>query len=114
MAILSNHVPDCIAQCYVESPVASFDSVDKNLSGIDFAERMLLSVRIAETDINRAVTHNKGIMNGIDAVVLATGNDFRAIEAGAHAYASRHGKYTSLSSCSIKEYLLFNLKFLWL
>jgi hydroxymethylglutaryl-CoA reductase len=51
----------------------------------------------------RATTHNKGIFNGIDAVILATGNDFRAIEACGHAYASRNGKYESLSSCEVKD-----------
>jgi hydroxymethylglutaryl-CoA reductase len=58
-------------------------------------------VRIAQKDIFRATTHNKGIMNGIDAVVLATGNDFRAIEACAHTYATRNGKYSSLTDISI-------------
>jgi len=52
----------------------------------------------AEADPYRAATHNKGIMNGVDAVVIATGNDWRAVEAGAHAYAARGGRYTSLSS----------------
>ena len=56
---------------------------------------------IANIDISRAVTHNKGIMNGIDAVLISTGNDFRAVEAGIHAYASSKGKYKSLSECTI-------------
>src|SRR5690606_24983566 len=59
------------------------------------------AVRIAEIEPYRAVTHNKGIMNGVDAVVLATGNDFRAIEAGVHAFAAKEGKYTSLSHAEI-------------
>src|SRR5690606_10153391 len=59
--------------------------------------------RIAEIETYRAVTHNKGIMNGVDAVILATGNDFRAIEAGAHAFASKSGKYSSLSHVEINE-----------
>jgi hydroxymethylglutaryl-CoA reductase len=54
--------------------------------------------RFAELDPYRAATHNKGVMNGIDAVVLATGNDWRAVEAGAHAYASRSGRYSPLST----------------
>lgn len=103
MAILSNYTPDCIVRCRVETPVEKFDTINTALKGAEFARRMLMAVRIAETDVNRAVTHNKGIMNGIDAVVLATGNDFRAVEAGAHAYASRNGVYSSLSSCSIEK-----------
>jgi hydroxymethylglutaryl-CoA reductase len=61
------------------------------------------AVRIAEVEPYRAVTHNKGIMNGVDSVVLATGNDFRAVEAGVHAYASRSGQYSSLSHASIEN-----------
>ena len=67
----------------------------------EFALRFKGAFDIANIDINRAVTHNKGIMNGIDAVLISTGNDFRAVEAGVHAFASRKGKYKSLSECSI-------------
>ena len=67
-----------------------------------FAQKFHQAVQIAEIEPYRAVTHNKGIMNGIDAVVLATGNDFRAIEAGAHAYASKTGTYKSLTHCNIE------------
>jgi len=70
---------------------------------LEFAQKMVQAVRIAEIEPYRAVTHNKGIMNGVDAVVLATGNDFRAVEAGVHAYASRNGKYTSLSHAKIED-----------
>jgi hydroxymethylglutaryl-CoA reductase len=69
----------------------------------EFANRFITAVRIAETQTYRAVTHNKGIMNGIDSVVIATGNDFRAIEACAHAYASRRGHYSSLTHADISE-----------
>ena len=65
--------------------------------------KFVQAVNIAEIEPYRAVTHNKGIMNGIDAVVLATGNDFRAVEAGVHAYASRHGKYSSLTHAKIVD-----------
>ena len=65
------------------------------------------AVRIAEVEPFRAVTHNKGIMNGIDAVVLATGNDFRAVEAGIHAYASRNGQYSSLSHAKIEDGIFY-------
>jgi hydroxymethylglutaryl-CoA reductase len=61
------------------------------------ADRIVLASRFAELDPYRAATHNKGLMNGVDAVVLASGNDFRAVEAGAHAYASRSGRYAPLA-----------------
>ena len=61
------------------------------------------AVRIAEIEPYRAVTHNKGIMNGVDALVIATGNDFRAVEACAHAYASRKGRYTSLTHAEVVD-----------
>jgi hydroxymethylglutaryl-CoA reductase len=64
---------------------------------------MLRAIDIANIEPHRAVTHNKGIMNGIDAVILATGNDFRAIEAGVHAYASKDGQYKSLTHASIED-----------
>ena len=97
MSILSNYVPECLVRAEVSCDV-------ENLGGENpqkFAEKFCRAVQIAEVEPYRAVTHNKGIMNGIDAVVLATGNDFRAIEAGAHAYASRTGQYRSLTHCSI-------------
>ncbi len=93
MRILSNYNPECKVHVKVEAPVKDLpvDNPEK------YVDRFITAVKMAEKNIYRAVTHNKGIMNGIDAVVLATGNDFRAVEAGAHAYASRHGEYTSLS-----------------
>ena len=66
-------------------------------------QNLFRAVKIAEVEPYRAVTHNKGIMNGIDAVVLATGNDFRAVEAGVHAYASRNGKYSSLTHAKVEN-----------
>ncbi|MBS3801473.1 MAG: hydroxymethylglutaryl-CoA reductase, degradative [Candidatus Thermoplasmatota archaeon] len=72
---------------------------DKDLIGGEkVVDAFLESVELAKIDPYRAATHNKGIMNGIDAVIIATGNDFRAIEAGAHAYAARNGQYTSLTN----------------
>jgi hydroxymethylglutaryl-CoA reductase len=68
-----------------------------------FAKKFDKAVRIAQIDPHRATTHNKGIFNGIDAVVLATANDFRAIEACGHTYAARDGQYRSLSNCSIEN-----------
>src|SRR5204863_4812472 len=66
------------------------------LDGRVVADRIVLASRFAELDPYRAATHNKGVMNGVDAVVLASGNDFRAVEAGAHAYAARSGRYAPL------------------
>jgi hydroxymethylglutaryl-CoA reductase len=102
MSILSNYVPNCIVRAEVSCPVD--DLVEKHIpSPKAFAKRFVQAVQIAEVEPFRAVTHNKGIMNGIDAVVLATGNDFRAVEAGIHAYASRNGNYSSLSHAKIEN-----------
>ena len=73
------------------------------MSPQEFAWKFEKAVRVAHIDPHRATTHNKGIYNGIDAVVLATGNDFRAIEACGHTYASKDGKYTSLSHISLEN-----------
>ncbi len=100
MSILSNYVPECLVRAEVSCKVEELDE-GNNISPEAFANKFLQAVNIAEVEPYRAVTHNKGIMNGIDAVVLATGNDFRAIEAGVHAYAARNGKYTSLTHASI-------------
>ena len=102
MSILSNYVPNCVVRAEVSCPVEQL-SDDSNIDSKEFAEKFVTAIKIAEIEPYRAVTHNKGIMNGIDAVVLATGNDFRAIEAGAHAYASRNGKYSSLSHAKIEN-----------
>ena len=101
MSILSNYVPNCIVKSEVSCPIdqLNYDKTD----GREFAENFVKAIQVANTEIYRAVTHNKGIMNGIDAVVIATGNDFRAIEACAHAYAGRTGKYQSLSYAYIEN-----------
>ncbi len=100
MSILSNYTPDCIVESYAECDIN--DLVDiANIEPKEFAKKMKYAFDIAKIDISRAVTHNKGIMNGIDAILIATGNDFRAVEAGIHAYASSNSKYQSLSECSI-------------
>jgi len=103
MAILSNYNPECRVQCWVECPVEKLAGWSKNLSYSTFANRFKQSVEIANLDISRAVTHNKGIFNGIDAVLLATGNDYRATAAGAHAYASKEGKYKGLTQVTLSE-----------
>ena len=102
MSILSNYVPDCIVRAEVSCPVAELNE-DKGVRAEEFADKFVKAVEIAQVEPYRAVTHNKGIMNGIDAVVLATGNDFRAIEAGVHAYASRNGNYSSLTHASVED-----------
>lgn len=102
MCILSNYTPDCVVEAWVECDVKDLGTVSE-LSAEEFARRFVMAVNIAKVDPSRAVTHNKGIMNGVDAVVLASGNDFRAIEAAAHAYASRDGQYRSLSSASVEN-----------
>lgn len=102
MSILSNFVPNCVVRAEVSCPISELNE-DKNITPELFAEKFVTAVKIAEIEPYRAVTHNKGIMNGIDAVVIATGNDFRAVEAGVHAYASRNGKYSSLSHAKIEN-----------
>lgn len=102
MSILSNYVPNCLVRAEVSCPVSQLNE-DSNLSPETFAEKFVQAVAIAKVEPFRAVTHNKGIMNGIDAVVLATGNDFRAVEAGIHAYAARNGSYSSLTTAKIEE-----------
>lgn len=103
MCILSNYTPECRVRVWAECHVDDLDGVDENLDGKSFAEKFKKAVDIAHADVYRATTHNKGIYNGIDAVVIATGNDFRATEAAGHAYAARNGKYESLSSVEIKD-----------
>ena len=102
MSILSNYVPNCLVRAEVSCTIDELNE-DKNISPQLFAEKFIQAVTIANVEPHRAVTHNKGIMNGIDAVVLATGNDFRAIEAGVHAYASKNGQYQSLTHASIEN-----------
>ena len=103
MAILSNYTPDCLVKTWVECPVEDFNDCDNNMSGEKFVWKFQKAVEIAQKDKFRATTHNKGIFNGIDAIVLATGNDFRAVEAAGHTYASRTGKYTSLTNIEVRD-----------
>ena len=102
MSILSNYVPNCVVRAEVSCPVEQL-SESTTIDSNEFAQKFATAVKIAEIEPYRAVTHNKGIMNGIDAVVLATGNDFRAVEAGIHAYASKTGHYSSLSHVKIEN-----------
>ena len=103
MSILSNYVPECLVHAEVSCPIKEFNLDNHNLNLETFTKRMIQAVAIAKYDPYRAVTHNKGIMNGVDSLVIATGNDFRAIEAGVHAYAASSGQYRSLSDAYIKD-----------
>ncbi|HEM3701921.1 TPA: hydroxymethylglutaryl-CoA reductase, degradative [Streptococcus suis] len=99
MGILSNYATESLvtAQCRlaISSLATSFSIAQET------AQKIALASKLAQVDPYRAATHNKGIFNGIDAVVIATGNDWRAVEAGAHAFASRDGHYKGLSTWSI-------------
>lgn len=101
MSILSNYVPNCLVKAEVSCSVSDLGNAD--MPAEKFAEKFIQAVNIAKVEPYRAVTHNKGIMNGIDAVVLATGNDFRAVEAGVHAYAAKEGQYSSLTHAKIED-----------
>lgn len=101
MSILSNYVPECLVRAEVSCKVE--DLTTKHTDGEQFAKKFVRAIDIAKTETRRAVTHNKGIMNGIDAVVLATGNDFRAVEAGVHAYAARNSYYGSLTHAKVAD-----------
>ena len=100
MSILSNYTPECIVESSVECKIDDLSNID-GITSKEFALKFKNAFDIANIDISRAVTHNKGIMNGIDAVLISTGNDFRAVEAGIHAFASSKGMYKSLSECTI-------------
>ncbi|MDF4220705.1 hydroxymethylglutaryl-CoA reductase, degradative [Maribacter sp. M208] len=102
MSILSNYVPNCTVRAEVSCPAEDL-KLSAELTPQHTAEKIIQAIKIAQVEPYRAVTHNKGIMNGIDAVVLATGNDFRAIEAGVHAYACRNGRYSSLTHAEIEN-----------
>jgi hydroxymethylglutaryl-CoA reductase len=103
MAILSNYTPDCLVRTWVECPVEDLGVFGNgSMKARDFADKFVKAINIAHVDVHRATTHNKGIFNGIDAVALATGNDFRAIESCGHTYAARDGRYRSLSFAEIK------------
>jgi hydroxymethylglutaryl-CoA reductase len=99
LRILSNLADRRLARanCSIPPDVLAFQS----FTGQTVSKRIVEAYALAASDSYRAATHNKGIMNGIDAVAVATGQDWRAVEAGAHAYAARSGRYTSLSHWSV-------------
>lgn len=98
MCILSNYTPDCIVRAEVSCPIEIL-----NQENPDYTYKFEQAIKIAEIEPYRATTHNKGIMNGVDAVVIATGNDFRAVEACVHSFAAKDGRYSSLTHCEIKD-----------
>lgn len=102
MAILSNYSPKCLVKAWVDCPIDQLGTYG-NYSSYELAKRFETAIKIAKEDPFRAATHNKGIFNGIDAVVLATANDFRAVEANGHAYAARDGQYRGLSDCHVTK-----------
>lgn len=101
MSILSNYTPESRVRAWVECPVEELLDAKPPEDSRLFAEKFVQAIRISQSDISRAVTHNKGIFNGIDALAVATGNDFRAIEACGHAFASRNGQYSGLTDVQI-------------
>jgi hydroxymethylglutaryl-CoA reductase len=101
LRILSNLADRRLARAAVRVPFSAL--ARDGFDGEEVAERMMYAYELAANDPYRAATHNKGIMNGIDALAVATGNDWRAIEAGAHAYACREGAYRSLSTWEIED-----------
>ncbi len=103
MSILSNYTPNCLVETSVECEIKRLKNADIEMEPKEFAKKFETAVKIAHIDTHRATTHNKGIFNGIDAVALATGNDFRAIEACGHTYAARTGKYKSLTEVSTEN-----------
>jgi len=103
MAILSNYTPESRARAWVECPVSDLLEGKSESECLKFAQKFEQAIRISQADVSRAVTHNKGIFNGIDALAVATGNDFRAIEACGHAFASRNGVYSGLTDVQIQN-----------
>ena len=110
MSIMSNYVPNCLAKAQVRCPIKKLGN-QNGMKPKYFSKKIIQAIEIAENEPYRAVTHNKGIMNGIDAVLIATGNDFRAVEAGIHSYAARNGKYSSLTfAYEEKNDFIFEIK----
>ena len=102
MSILSNSTPNCVVEAKAECKIDEIGNIN-GLSGNEFADKYFHAVEIANIDLGRAVTNNKGIMNGVDSVLIATGNDFRAVEASVHSYACKDGEYKGLTECFINN-----------
>lgn len=102
MGILSNYATEALAKATVNLPLKRLNPHDDQ-EALTTAKRIEAATKYANIDPYRAVTHNKGIMNGVDPILIATGNDWRAVEAGVQAYAVRQGHYQSLSSWQVKK-----------
>lgn len=102
-SILSNFATESLVTAHCQIPVERLSKVNQ---GQEVAEKIEIASRFAKLDPYRAATHNKGIMNGVEAVVLATGNDSRAVNAGAHAFAAQSGTYQGLGTWQVKDNLL--------
>lgn len=98
LRILSNLADERLVRAVGRVPLAMLERLDLGLDGTTVADRIVKASVFAEVDPYRAATHNKGIMNGIDSFLIATGQDWRAVEAGAHAFAARAGRYTALAT----------------
>lgn len=103
MSILSNYTPECLVETWVECPLSELKGIDDDTEPKEFVNKFVKAVEISQVDVYRAATHNKGIFNGIDSIALATGNDFRAIEACGHAYAARSGSYQGLTEVEVQN-----------
>jgi len=103
MSILSNYNPECLVECEVSCKIDEFLPVSAHMSPGRFAEKFAQAVLISHQNTSRAVTNNKGIYNGMDAVLIATANDFRAAEACGHAYAAKDGMYRGLTNVFIEQ-----------
>jgi hydroxymethylglutaryl-CoA reductase len=106
MSILSNYTTECTVTVVASCEIEKLKSISENLTTEVLADKIKLAYQIANQFTSRAVTHNKGIMNGVDAVLMATGNDWRAVNAAAHSFAARDGKYRSLSWCNVDGQML--------
>lgn len=101
MSVLSNYSPGCLVECSVSCPAGELANADDLISGHELARRFEIAVNMAQHDVYRAVTHNKGIYNGIDAVIVATGNDSRAVSAAGHSFAACDGRYRGLTQATV-------------
>ena len=108
MSILSNSTPNCIVKANAECQIDEIGEIN-GLNSEEFAEKFFHAVEISKIDLGRAVTNNKGIMNGVDSILISTGNDFRAVEASVHSFACKDGEYKGLTECSIDNNI-FSIK----
>ena len=108
MSIVSNSTPNCIVEANAECQIDEIGEIN-GLNSKEFAEKFFHAVEISKIDLGRAVTNNKGIMNGVDSILISTGNDFRAVEASVHSFACKDGEYKGLTECSIDNNI-FSIK----